>query len=286
MRWIASARRRRPARRRVPASCRTARHASAGPHACLAAHSAVARRSSRQACGRPSTASPMPCAGRAAPPSGWGTRPRIPCRWPAAPDGPRRCVNHSMSHAASHPANCPAHRCASHPGPTQAPSGPSNVSVSPGARRGRMPSVKTPPGMRRMWNSSRTGGRIALDDVRRGTARHRGARRSGARRCGDRSRGDRSQRVRRSGDRHIGDGEVASDAIFQQQLHMLSRQPGVGPRVLHFDDELRHAWRQRQARHHARAAARAAGPAPASAEMSGADRRPRGTGTSAARRRR
>ena len=35
---------------------------------------------------------------------------------------------------------------------------------------------------------------------------------------------------------------------------MLSRQPGVGPRVLHFDDELRHAWRQRQARHHARAA--------------------------------
>ena len=172
------------------------------------------------------------------------------------------------------------------PGQTQAPSGPSNVSVSPGARRGRMPSVKTPPGMRRMWNSSRTGGRIALDDVRRGTARHRGARRSGARRCGDRSRGDRSQRVRRSGDRHIGDGEVASDAIFQQQLHMLSRQPGVGPRVLHFDDELRHAWRQRQARHHARAARLAAGPAPASAEMSGADRRPRGTGTSAARRRR
>ena len=53
MRWLASARRRRPARRRVPASCPTARHASAGPHACLAAHSAAARRSSRQACGRP-----------------------------------------------------------------------------------------------------------------------------------------------------------------------------------------------------------------------------------------
>ena len=180
MRWIASARRRRPARRRVPASCRTARHASAGPHACLAAHSAVARRSSRQACGRPSTASPMPCAGRAAPPSGWGTRPRIPCRWPAAPDGPRRCVNHSMSHAASHPANCPAHRCASHPRPDT------------GAQRAFQCERVT----RRETRQDAVGedatghaadvelqpdrpGRIALDDVRRGTARHRGARRSG-----------------------------------------------------------------------------------------------------------
>ena len=96
-------------------------------------------------------------------------------------------------------------------------------------------------------------GRIALGDVRRGVARHRGARSSGARSCGDRSCSDRSKGVRRSGDRYVGDGEVAPAAVFQQQLHMLSRQPGVGPRVLQFDDELRHVRRQRQARHHARA---------------------------------
>ena len=117
-----------------------------------------------------------------------------------------------------------------------------------------MPSVKTPPGMRRMWNSSRTGPDasrsttfgaeppdiVALDAAGLAVVATEAVA-TEARESGVAATGTLAM-------------EVASDAIFQQQLHMLSRQPGVGPRVLHFDDELRHAWRQRQARHHARAA--------------------------------